>query len=191
MKVNVPHNIYRLQKANKKGPVIEICRIIDLDDFVDLVWRNRKRAMTRISPSGEKIVTNREEFKAECIKFGNSGFVRRRKTVFLWISRDPDIIDLITTLGHEYGHLMCPFFEDAENEEKKAGRYGDAATFAAQMLTTFLKEMESDGVNKFQRREESPDRDDPEARSIRSFLLLAPTTGRVEGKGADEDVIQG
>jgi len=184
--IGVPHEFYELQKESGKGPVIRIYRVLDIDDFVGLVWQRKKGKLTRFSPTGEKIVTTREEFREECLKYGNSAFVRRRTSLILWVSENPDIIDLVKTLGHEYGHIVTPFFEDDRTEERKAGKFGDAATFAMQMATEFLKEQDNGSE-----RRGGEIGDDSEQGRIRSFLLLKAATRRASGKGADEDAVPG
>lgn len=71
-----------------------------------------------------------DELIAAIKPIGCYGFVKSNTDIHVWISEAASVVDIISLLAHERGHLISPNHRDPMREEIKAELYGLCAEFA-------------------------------------------------------------
>lgn len=80
-----------------------------------------------------------EDMLTSVRKMGCWGFCDNKTCIHVWFAADVDIKDLIRLLAHERGHSLRPFLRDSAAEERKAGKYEEAAVFAFEIAQELIK----------------------------------------------------
>lgn len=71
-----------------------------------------------------------DELIAAIKSVGCYGFVKNNTDIHVWISKDANVVDIISLLAHERGHLIMPNHKNPIQEETKAELYSLCAEFA-------------------------------------------------------------
>ena len=83
-----------------------------------------------------------EEMIENISEMGCYGFACKKKgenEIHFWVNKETvDPVDFLGMIAHEKGHTMRPWKRDPLQEEARAERYGDTASFAFQIAKDIL-----------------------------------------------------